>query len=125
MPFFYIISKKRRLAVIMVYGLIDLTTFKTAIVGLIAIPNFYPGYRVLIDLRRANFQPSAAEANTLGLFLGQNRGFFKNQVAVVVTSTLAYGLARMTSIYAGLANFNMMVFHDHKEVTMWIKQDVH
>ncbi len=123
MPFSYTISKKHQLVTIMACEPIDLPVCelcRAIIAEVKADPKFYPDYRLLADFRRMDFEPSSGEARSLAFLLAQNRGVFKNKVAVVVSGTLAYGLARMTSIYAELEGFGMMVFYDLEEATGWI-----
>ncbi len=122
-PFSVIISKKRRLAVVTAHRPIAVSAYKTAITKVTANPNYCSRYRLLVDLRKVEFRPSASEVRDLASFLGQNRRSFKNQVAVVVSDIFSYGLARMASIYAGLIGFNLMVFDDAAETTTWITQN--
>ncbi len=123
MPFSYTISKKRHLVTAMAYEPIDLSVCelcRTIIAEVIADPKFHPDYRLLADFRRMDFQPSSGEARDIAFLLGQNREFFEDRVAMVVSGTLAYGLARMTSIYAELEGFSIMAFDDFEEATGWI-----
>ncbi len=123
MSFSYTISEKRHLVTAMVYeptGLSVSELCRAIIAEVTADPKFYPDYRLLADFRRMDFQPSSDEVKDIAFLLGQNKEFFKDKVAVVVSGTLAYGLARMTSIYAELEGFSIMVFDDFEEATGWM-----
>jgi hypothetical protein len=83
-----------------------------------------PSYRLLFDARRVeNFTVTGDEIRSFADFSQPGQPRF-SRMAMLVSSDLGYGLARIFQAYTGRHNEkSLMVFRDAREAWNWLTQD--
>ncbi len=107
-------------------GAIDLSTAIPTGLALAKEPAFQPNFKILVDLREMNVNnpgPTTRELRTLAQEFKQLSALYQNKVAVVVSGTFAFGLARMTSTLAEFAGFHFSAFNNMAYAIDWIIKD--
>jgi hypothetical protein len=75
----------------------------------------------LADFRDAEFSVSPeAIARIAGLVRGELSSLPRFKRAVVVSSNVQYGLARMYALYVGLSGYEVVPFRDEAEARQWL-----
>ncbi len=86
-----------------------------------ADPRFVEPTRVIWDLRDTRVGWKSEEVKGFSEFILGNRGSGRGKVAVVASSNLEFGLARMFEVMSQRAPMEMMVFRDADEARDWIE----
>jgi hypothetical protein len=83
------------------------------------------GHNELIDLREleATDVESASLRETASAFRGQDKTVYESRVAVVATSDVAFGLARMYQSFRGDSTVEFEVFRDIAGARSWLGLD--
>ncbi|MFQ5739856.1 MAG: hypothetical protein ACE5JX_12675 [Acidobacteriota bacterium] len=122
MAFYHTISQEEGIAYVTASGPGDLQASEDGAAELAADPSFQSYYGVLVDLRLVEYLPSAEETREIAAQLGQFKDTFDGKVAVVVSGNVAFGLVRMTCIYAELMGCSMTAFRDYQAALQWLKE---
>jgi len=121
MPFMYTISQEEEIAYVTAHGLINMENIKQAISDVAADPLFQPKYKVIVDLRKMEYSPSVSDIQSIASLIGEMKNSYQNKVAIVVSGTLHYGLARMAATYTELSGVPMIdAFTDFEEARQWV-----
>lgn len=123
MPIGYSISAGERLAVVTALDAIDLDIALAAGDELAADPAFQPGYRVLVDVRKADFAPTSAEIESFSRTLPRFAEIFCDRIALVASGDLQFGITRMICLLADLNGFPMRPFTDIEEARAWLLEE--
>ena len=79
-----------------------------------------PGYRILADNRKLEFQPSVAEVTEIARTLFDNRAMFRRSMAVVVNAGPREALARIFAALGHMAGIRVDVFTDVTDAMAWL-----
>jgi hypothetical protein len=91
------------------------------LIGDIAVDGeFRPQCDILVDLAQAVCNPSPSDVRTLVRWLPSRNQTNTNKIAVVVSNSFHYGMARMASILATSKQIAFHVFLDVAEAVAWL-----
>lgn len=82
-----------------------------------------PPVPVLVDARRTERDPGAAELSAIAEHLGALRPFFGPTIAIVVSSDLHFGLGRMFEVLARTHGIEARVYRDMDAARAWIARE--
>ena len=94
MPYGYAIDPARRLVMVTVTGPWDFESALAAMRAVRADPGLRPHDRILVDLRAAEFAPTAAEVRAFAALQATPAGYLRHRVAVVARPPLAAAMAQ-------------------------------
>lgn len=123
MGFEYTISRGERLACVTALGPIDFEQSLAVGDELAADPEFEPGFKLLVDLRRMEFNPSTPEIESFARTLPRFKQVFSDRIAVATSGGVHFGLARMTCLMAEAGGFLMRAFSDYEAARAWLVED--
>lgn len=106
--------------VLVARGRLTLDEVRRVHAEVLADPRMVPGVRILADNREMQGAFSAGELRTIArdMVPFSERGI--ETIAIVCTSTLHYGVARMFSAFAEPFNLHVGVFRDYGEAEQWL-----
>ena len=119
MPFHYTLSETERTVYITAEEPADLYQAVEALSEAISDENHDPAFKLLADLKRASFFPSAAELSKLGTLLIDFLPRLQARIAVVVDEPLLY-MARLASIAAKSRGAEVEVFAERDQARTWL-----
>jgi hypothetical protein len=120
MPYTYTIDSGRRLAIATGEGICDLASALATLRRLVADPSFGPDFRVLVDLRAAEYTPSAGEVRALAQFYASPGGLGGHRLARVVSRLVDYGVGNMLATLASLGGGTVSTFLSVEEALAWL-----
>ena len=84
--------------------------------------NIFKGKRLklLIDDRDETFDASFSIARKLANLFTENSDILESRVAVVVTTTLSYGIGRMVASILAAYNFELNIYKDFEVAESWL-----
>lgn len=103
-------------------GVMTLDEIQQAFIEALADPSFAKGQGTIVDVTGSESDRTPEEIRQLASFLGEHRAQLGERLAVVVTKSLHYGLARMLSVYAETQQMSVEVFHRLDDATQWMDQ---
>lgn len=95
--------------------------FMTELGALMEDESIPRGLPVLVDVRRAKSAPSAGEVRGVSAFFHTKAHFFGTVSAVLVSTSLQYGVGRMGSAYEAMQDRTLRVFFDEAEARAFLK----
>lgn len=89
---------------------------------LVTDPRFRPGARILIDDTELDFTPlQSQDVRTVAqTVIRVDERLGNSKVAIVVPSTLAFGLVRMFELLAGEAKVEVSAFYNRDDAAAWL-----
>jgi hypothetical protein len=87
------------------------------IVGDLSVPRGAP---CLIDVRQVNGGPSRAELERVVAFFDEHGDVFSRRRAVLVATTLQYGLARIAAVLESFRGVDVGVFRAEDAAVAWL-----
>ena len=101
----------------------ELTTeeAKKAALAVYSDSRFSEPTKVIWDLRETRVGWKATEVKGFSEFILGNRGSPRGKVAVVASSNMEFGLARMFEALADAAPIEVMVFREFDEAQNWMR----
>ncbi len=122
MPFTYSISRERSLVTVRMTGRMDMNDALSAIETFTADRQFHVRDSIYFDVRQTDYLPRYGEVSTFyHVYRDTYRQKILGRVAIVVSSKLQYGIARMSSTIFAAINLNMEVFLSPEEALAWLK----
>ncbi|MGH2567122.1 MAG: hypothetical protein ACRDGA_02200 [Bacteroidota bacterium] len=85
---------------------------------------FKPSYGLLLDLRLSTFTPTLLESYQLARTLRELRHSYKGPMAIVVSNTLHFGIARMIASFVEAEGLTLFAFQDFEEAKLWLDQHI-
>ncbi|MBU0983360.1 MAG: hypothetical protein KKA42_05790 [candidate division Zixibacteria bacterium] len=119
MPFSHTISAPEKLARVRAEGPVNLDACIKAIEALASDPEFSKDFKIIVDLRKMDYDPSNTDVQGLASFLGARCSSFQERTAVVVPPRLL-GVARIVTVLAEVAGFRMKMFTDYDGAVGWL-----
>jgi hypothetical protein len=119
-PFTYAIDRDRWLVTVTVAGPWDLACALASMRAIRADPLFRPADRVLVDLRDADYAPTAAEVRALAALQAMPAGYLRHRVALLVARP---PLARAMALRARLCRSRgaaCRAFRSPAEALTWL-----
>ena len=116
------ISRPDRLVRLVGTGPLDFETCAATIRQLDAALGGEAGFGVLADLRGADYDASVAEIRGFATMVTEPATLRGHRYAIVVSSTVMFGLGRMFSAYLGLLGGEAEVFREVEPATAWLNQ---
>lgn len=87
----------------------------------IASPNFRPGLNGLADMRESHYDLVSNDVRQIAALMAeQNQAIGPSKTAIVVSSKLAYGMARMYQAFAQDSSIETQIFDDIDEAKHWL-----
>ena len=91
--------------------------------GILADPTFRPGFCLISDRRNMQTTPPAGYARDMADRIVARQDLLRGaRWAMVVNSTVSYGLGRLIELSIEDAGVEMRVFHDYEEGLSWIRE---
>lgn len=101
----------------------SLTEWTNFLDSILADPAFRPGFCLISDRRNMQSTPPAGYARDLADRIVARRDRLKGaRWAIVVNSTVSYGLGRLIELSIEDAGVEMHVFNDYEEGLRWIRE---
>ena len=122
MGFEYSISHPDRLVRLVGTGPLNFETCTATIREMDAILAGAMGFGVLADLRGAEYDASIAEIRDFAAMVTEPATLRGHRYAIVVSSTVMFGLGRMFSTYLGLLGGEAEVFREMEPAVAWLNQ---
>jgi hypothetical protein len=101
-------------------GPCDLPSALAMLRQLAADPDFGPGFDVLLDLRGADYTPTAGEARVKASFYAAPAGLGGHRLARVVSRLVDYGVGNLLATLAGLYGGEVGTFLSVEEALAWL-----
>jgi hypothetical protein len=120
-PFNYEIFQDKSRALVVGEGIVGISECLQVMTGLAGDKGFDPVYDVIVDLRSFKYSPSFRDAESIASKLSTMKEIYKGKVAVVVSSSFLFGMARMASLLADLTGFSFYAFRDYEKAFKWIE----
>ena len=120
MSYRWTIDPRRGRATVVGTGAPTIIETEAAVLQLARDPGFRPGYGVLLDVRDMSYIPSWADAQAYQRLFAGLRKTYTGGLAVVVSGTAPYGVARMMSVMFGFIGVQLGAFTELGEATAWL-----
>lgn len=121
MPFNYTISPERGVAVVKATGPVDVRSSVEAMGRLAGDPSFRSDYRVVVDLREMEYQPSLGELRLIAWAMGHEKKSYPKRIAVVLSENQRLRRAKRYARFSQLAGFGLELFADMNEAMRWLE----
>lgn len=122
MGFEFSVSRPEKLVRMVGRGALDFETCSDAMRELIAELAGEAGFGILVDIREADYAASAVEVRRFASMVTEPGSLRGHRIAIVVSSTVMFGLGRMFSTYMGLLGGEADVFRAIEPATRWLDQ---
>lgn len=124
MPFSYAIDKIRGLVSISARGEITTAEALATFDRIIADPDFREGMKILSDHRELETVVSPAFVRAwIGRIAEEGELFVGSRAALVESSMVRYGMARMASMLAETTPLDLRVFRNIDQARRWLESD--
>jgi hypothetical protein len=125
MSYTWTIDARRGRATVVGTGAPTMSETEAAVLHLARDPGFRPGYGVLLDVRDMSYIPSWADAQAYQRLFAGLRATYTGGLALVVSGTAPYGVARMMSVMFGFIGVQLGAFTELGEATAWLDRLAH
>ena len=119
MGFEWVVDSERELVTIVAAGRVDFESTTDLMRTLANDPRYRSSYPVLVDLRQLDYTASMEETHKFADLMAE-LGIFRNRMALVVSSSIHFGVGRQMSALAGRHGRQLEVFTGMRNALRWL-----